>query len=52
MISNTDTDHLSIYMGIIYRSMRYVTLGVTIMMVTLILDTTDYSVTAVFATYS
>ena len=32
--------------------MRYVTLGVTIMMITLIIDTIDWSVTGVFATYS
>ena len=39
-------------MGLKYRSMRYVTLGVTIMMITLIIDTIDWSVTGVFATYS
>ena len=33
-------------------SMRYVTLGVTIMMVTLIVNTIDWSMTGVFATYS
>ena len=32
--------------------MRYVTLGVTIMMVTLIINTIDRSVTAVFVTCS
>ena len=39
MTSNTDTDidDLSIYMGLKYRSMRHVTLGVTIMMITLII---------------
>ena len=41
MMSNTDTDTLSNYMGLIYRSMRYVTLGVAIMKVTLFLDTID-----------
>ena len=35
--SNTDTDDLPIYMALKYRSMRYVTLGVTIMMITLII---------------
>ena len=52
MTSNTDTDDLSIYMGLKYRSMRHVTLGVTIMMITLSIDTIDGSVTGVFATYS
>ena len=52
MTSNTDTDNLSIYMGLKYRSMRYVTLGVTIMVITLSIDTIDGSVTDVFATYS
>ena len=47
--TDTDTDDLSIYMGLKYRSMRHVTLGVTIMMVTLIVDTIDWSVTGVFA---
>ena len=32
--------------------MRYVTLGVTVMMVTLIVDTIDWSVTGVYVTYS
>ena len=32
--------------------MSYVTLGVTIMMVTLIINTIDGSVTGLFATYS
>ena len=50
MTSNTDTDDLSIYMGLKYRSMRQVTLGVTIMMITLIVDTIDWSATGVFAT--
>ena len=49
---DTDTQDLSIYMGLKYRSMRHVTLGVTIMMITLIVDTIDWSVTSVFATYS
>ena len=31
LTSNTDTDDLSIYMGLKYRSMRHVTLGVTMM---------------------
>ena len=35
--TDTDTDDLSIYMGLKYRSMRHVTLGVTIMMITLII---------------
>ena len=62
MTYNTDTDDLSIYMGLIYRSMRYVTLGVTIMryvtlgvtimITTLIFDTGDQSMTGVFATCS
>ena len=52
MTSNTDTGNLSIYMALKYRSMRHVTLGVTIMMVTLIADTIDWSVTGVFVTYS
>ena len=33
-------------------SMRFVTLGVAIMMVTLIINTIDGSVTGLFATYS
>ena len=49
--TDTDTDDLSIYMGLKYRSMRHVILGVTIMMVTLIMDTIDWSLTGVFATY-
>ena len=52
MTSNTDTDNLSIYMGLKYRSMRHVTLGVAIMVITLSIDTIDGSVTDVFATYS
>ena len=52
MTSNTDTDDLSIYMGLKYRSMRHVTLGVTIMVITLCIDTIDGNVTDVFATYS
>ena len=39
-------------MEFIYRSMRHVTLGVTIMMITLNIDTIYRSVTGVFATYS
>ena len=39
MTSNTDTDDLSIYMGLKYRSMRHTTSGVTIMMIKLIVDT-------------
>ena len=50
--SNTDTDDLSNYMGLKYRFMRHVTLGVKIMMVTLIIGTIDWSVTGVFVTYS
>ena len=49
MTANTNTDNLSIYMGFIYRSMRYVTLGVTIMMVTLIIGTIEGSVTGVLS---
>ena len=52
MTSNTDTDNLTIYIGLKYRSMRHDTLGVTNMMVRLIVDTIDSSVTGVFATYS
>ena len=52
MTSNTDTDDLSMYMGLKYRYMRHITLGVTIMMITLSIDTIDRSVTGVFATYS
>ena len=35
--TDTDTDDLSIYMGLRYRSMSHVTLGVTTMMITLII---------------
>ena len=35
--TDTDTDDLSLYMGLRYRSMRHVTLRVTIMMITLII---------------
>ena len=42
MTANTIMNDLTIYIRLIYRSMRYVTLGVTIMMViTLILSTID-----------
>ena len=51
MTSNTDTDNLTIYMGFKYRSMRHVTLGVTIMMITLSTGTIEGSTTGVFATY-
>ena len=50
MTANTDTDDLSIYMGLKYMSMRHVTLGVTVMMITL--SIIDGSVAGVFATYS
>ena len=52
MSSNTDTDDLTIYMGLKYRSMRHVTLGVTVTMITLSIGTIEGSVTGVFATYS
>ena len=41
MRANTILSELTFYMGLIYMSMRYVTLGVTIMIVTLILGTID-----------
>ena len=52
MIANTVHDDLTINMGLKYRSMRHVTLGVTIMMVTLIVGTIEGSVTGVFVTCS
>ena len=51
MTSNTDTDDLSNYRGLTYRSMRHVTWDVTIMIITVIIDTNDGSVTYVFATF-
>ena len=50
--TDTDTDDLTIYMGLKYRSVKHVTLGVTIMMLTLSIGTIEGSVTDVFATYS
>ena len=50
MTSNTDTDDLPNYRELIYRSMRHVTEDVTIMIITVTIDTIDGSVTYVFAT--
>ena len=50
MTANTDTDDLSIYMGLKYMSMRHDTLGVTIMMI--IHSIIDGSVAVVFSTCS